>query len=1620
MSQKSFAQLFRRWVARGSRRAGGPQPTRLRLEEVEDRLVPATTPPVTATAAVTVPNSTGAAFAPQVVADPTNPNTLAMAVAETNGVLIQISFDSGTSWAVIRNTIPTVNDPSGGKLLDPNLPVNAGIPQINRSYTNDSAPTIAFTRSGSIYVAYLEHNAAMTSGALVVERFDVNRANESITQYDLDPARDWDNDPSTPASQRWTQANGQNNMAAVLYQWVDDGVTVNRPENPYIAVDTNLPTYTDPVTGQTVTDQFASGPGGGPGGGDTIFVAWNMQSTAPTINGGQFVNAVGQLGYTPNAIMLAVGRVDPLALIDRPDPNSPVGPTNQRTAAFEFSTPVPVNDGNGLGGTTSGGFFGAAPAPNGLATGGSAPIISFVPAAMNNGFVTPGALTITWATDSNQIITSAADLGAGPASASYTFRTNNNPAPSSGGFFGDIADGTAPPSGAPANTPDSAGVTTYDLPVDLTPYTTAQGGSFTTLSDLDLTLAISAPRLQDLQIQLIAPDGTAITLVQNRIDGLGNTRVSGGGVTAGLTGSDLGVVQGVQGTFANNPRAVSGNAVGTTFSDEAARQINDPNNPANDVGSFSPESGSLASFYGRTAAGLDSLPGANWQLRITDVRSDRLTFNNNPDFPVQFLRFFSLTFTSQLDNSNANGRLGTDNVAVFPNPISGALTPVTTVANAPVQTFPTTAPASPTFGIGPGVSVAFDNSLGSFSRFDGRLYAVYTGGSGSNTNIFLISSDDGGRLWTQPVQVNDDSINDNVSEGNRSQFQPVVTVDQATGTVVVMWYDARTDANNSRVSTFIATSIDGGETFSVNASVSPEKTAVDAITGKTVNLEPVPTNFSGFTTLNAGAFQYGGPGVRQALVAYDGVIHPFWTGNLNAAGSSIFTANVVTAAGPRVTTSDMGAVSGDSVDTDESGAQIQNGTIQVRDEENIATTITDAFGNIRTQYNDTFAPDGTRLIDGFRVVFDRPIYFGTVVTAGGQTLNVLDAANGGFGPDDVTVRYRGTSGNIDTGTQGALVPVQGVVPIGGETFTVNGTTYILATAFFVQFSTPQSAVGTYSYAVSPTVSDGIQSQNTAVFKSADTPVTIAGLSTSTSQIIVPPLGGSPTVQNLQVALNITYPFLSDLTVSLIHDPDGDGPLPATTIMLFDEEGGGQKNIVNMRLADGGIPSPYPITNPFNNFNGVYAPLDPLATFNGQSISGTWTLQVDDPFDDMSGTIDSWSLKFRDGSGNPVTIGRNGNGLDQNANGIQLEPQKDTYTAPGSTTGTPFSGPYDSGTAPLIEPGPNVVATYPGGQQAVATGVVIDNFSPNFLDVTLARPVDASTLTLNGIASVMGPNGPLTPVAVLPTNVLSGSTTTFILTFASGALPASGTFSVALNNRVYVTDGTVLDGTTDEVFVRFDRDINPASFAPANVLQITGPSGPLSLSGVTVTPVAEDRTPLPTGTTAARLFRVTFDQPELVTTQAAAFHSLPITLVGVPTTRPLTIADVLQVVGPTGKVDLTAATLTGSGTGYTLTFPVSLPAGQYTVDFKPTLTDLQTTHATATTTIGFTLAAAPPAGPLTMGGIASVVGPSGAVSLTGVTLSGSGTSYTLTFPTAPPAGQYTINLNPAAVRGVAVV
>lgn len=116
-----------------------------------------------------------------------------------------------------------------------------------------------------------------------------------------------------------------------------------------------------------------------------------------------------------------------------------------------------------------------------------------------------------------------------------------------------------------------------------------------------------------------------------------------------------------------------------------------------------------------------------------------------------------------------------------------------------------------------------------------------------------------------------------------------------------------------------------------------------------------------------------------------------------------------------------------------------------------------------------------------------------------------------------------------------------------------------------------------------------------------------------------------TVTDLDVKIGqLTHSFVGDLKITLSHG--------ATTVVLMNRPGTGTfgasgNDFVDLILDDEasapieGIPA----ANPPGGYTGSYTPDELLSAFDGQSLSGTWTLNVSDNQAIDTGTLQAWSM-----------------------------------------------------------------------------------------------------------------------------------------------------------------------------------------------------------------------------------------------------------------------------------------------------------------------------------------------------------------------------------------------------------
>ena len=565
--------------------------------------------------------------------------------------------------------------------------------------------------------------------------------------------------------------------AVKIYQWVGTDPALN----PTVAVDTNTGSFTDPVTGNTYIDPLVTAASGQ---SRAVYIAWNGNATTTPLDIGNATDAPKR--YNPNPILAAVSIDD--------------GTT--------WTNPTPVSDGAYLPGST--------------AKRGTTPQIAFAPGTSG----APGSVAIVWAqqvdtknyarveADSTATVTAAGSVKGGVVVAAST------PVP----VFDAVQDGITLPNGSKIDQP-------VGTPVSVT-VTADQFGAGFTLKDLSVNVALIEPDLSQIQIILTAPNMASVVLVNNRVqaDGSTPTKPTTQPLQDGLPASPAQAFpdNGTEYNGLGVQHSVRGN---TVFSDYAARRINDSAFPY--IGAYRAEG---AAYTGNVPFGpyilgtlgyADAAPAdlaGDWVLTVIDYRNDR---PSNGNVARRTLEAFSLVF------ADLTPGLGTDTT------VGGVAAPIgTDFTTAPLGTSAGTEypVISPVTGVQSTVVVAFDDSLGAFSPYAGSLYVAYTaavgrttdplladGGPVVDTNIQLVRAmiTDGGVTQLTNTRVNDDSVDDNRTEGNRPQFTPAVAVDASTGTVVASWYDARLDANKTRAATFVATSIDGGPVVQQTRSTRP-------------------------------------------------------------------------------------------------------------------------------------------------------------------------------------------------------------------------------------------------------------------------------------------------------------------------------------------------------------------------------------------------------------------------------------------------------------------------------------------------------------------------------------------------------------------------------------------------------------------------------------------------------------------------------------------------------------------------------------------------------------------------------------------------------------------------------
>ena len=90
----------------------------------------------------------------------------------------------------------------------------------------------------------------------------------------------------------------------------------------------------------------------------------------------------------------------------------------------------------------------------------------------------------------------------------------------------------------------------------------------------------------------------------------------------------------------------------------------------------------------------------------------------------------------------------------------------------------------------------------------GKLYVTWSDYRNGDLDVFCTSSTDEGKTWTEAVRVNDDPVNDGAD-----QYFQWMAVDPVDGSVNLLFYDRRDDAQNRKQTVTLSRSSDGGRSF---------------------------------------------------------------------------------------------------------------------------------------------------------------------------------------------------------------------------------------------------------------------------------------------------------------------------------------------------------------------------------------------------------------------------------------------------------------------------------------------------------------------------------------------------------------------------------------------------------------------------------------------------------------------------------------------------------------------------------------------------------------------------------------------------------------------------------------
>jgi len=123
------------------------------------------------------------------------------------------------------------------------------------------------------------------------------------------------------------------------------------------------------------------------------------------------------------------------------------------------------------------------------------------------------------------------------------------------------------------------------------------------------------------------------------------------------------------------------------------------------------------------------------------------------------------------------------------------------------------------------------------------------------------------------------------------------------------------------------------------------------------------------------------------------------------------------------------------------------------------------------------------------------------------------------------------------------------------------------------------------------------------------------------------------VEDVNVLVNLSHTFDSDLIISLVHGP--------TTVVLANHVGGSGNDFTNTNFDDQAATS---IGSAAPPFTGSFKPSQPLSAFNTANAAGDWTIHVADTVGIDVGVLHNWTLIVQTTNRPPTSADKNANGI----------------------------------------------------------------------------------------------------------------------------------------------------------------------------------------------------------------------------------------------------------------------------------------------------------------------------------------------------------------------------------------